>query len=126
MMPKALHQHQGAHKAAAHRLAKSHEEQARGTSTERGYDATWRRARKQQLARFPLCAFCLKDGLLTPATVVDHIVAIRDDPDRRLDDRNFRSLCKSHHDERTAREQSFGRRARRQKSSNSELLRPRA
>jgi 5-methylcytosine-specific restriction endonuclease McrA len=33
----------------------------------------WRRRRALQLARKPLCAHCLKQGKLTPATIVDHI-----------------------------------------------------
>ena len=51
----------------------------RGSAAERGYDAKWRRARKRFLQRHPLCANCLSQGVLTPATVVDHIVPHRGD-----------------------------------------------
>ena len=33
----------------------------------------WQRRRKLQLAEHPLCAFCLKRAVVTPATVVDHV-----------------------------------------------------
>jgi 5-methylcytosine-specific restriction enzyme A len=34
----------------------------------------WKRRRKLQLTLEPLCAYCLKDGQVVPATVADHIV----------------------------------------------------
>ena len=39
----------------------------RGNATERGYDAKWRRTRRQFLQKHPLCANCLSKGVLTPA-----------------------------------------------------------
>ena len=47
-------------------------ERWRGSAAERGYGADWRKARRRFLASNPLCAACLKRGVLTPATVVDH------------------------------------------------------
>jgi 5-methylcytosine-specific restriction endonuclease McrA len=35
--------------------------------------AFWQRRRKLQLAEHPLCHFCLNGGVVTPATVVDHV-----------------------------------------------------
>ena len=35
----------------------------------------WRRIRREQLRREPLCAFCLKRGVVTVASIADHIVA---------------------------------------------------
>ena len=52
----------------------------RGSAAERGYGADWRKARKQFLARNPLCNACMKQGVLTPATIVDHITPHRGDP----------------------------------------------
>lgn len=81
----------------------------RGSSSARGYDAVWRKLRKVYLIKNPLCVFCEEEGKLTPATVVDHIVPIAQAPVLRLDPKNLRSLCKPHHDARTAKEQGFAR-----------------
>jgi 5-methylcytosine-specific restriction enzyme A len=38
------------------------------------YDSTfWLRRRKLQLRQYPLCKFCLARGVLTPATIADHV-----------------------------------------------------
>lgn len=78
----------------------------RGTSAQRGYTARWQRARKRYLAEHPLCVECEKQGRLTPATVVDHVIPHKGD--RRLfwDQGNWQSLCKRCHDKKTAREGS--------------------
>lgn len=81
----------------------------RGTAAERGYDTAWRKVRDQHLREEPLCQMCMEAGRVTAATVVDHIVSIADRPDLRLDRSNLRSLCKPHHDARTARDQGFAR-----------------
>ena len=73
----------------------------RGSATERGYDAKWRRARKRFLQRHPLCANCLSQGVLTPATVVDHIVPHRGDHRLFWDEQNWQPLCKVCHDRKT-------------------------
>jgi hypothetical protein len=39
-----------------------------------GYDWNWRRLRLSKLQADPLCWWCLKQGRLTAANVVDHIV----------------------------------------------------
>ena len=44
------------------------------------YDtAFWQRRRRQQLQQHPLCKFCEQRGLITPATVVDHVEPHRGD-----------------------------------------------
>lgn len=73
----------------------------RGSATERGYDAKWRRARKRFLRSHPLCANCLSQGLLTPATVMDHIVPHRGDHRLFWDEQNWQPLCKACHDRKT-------------------------
>jgi 5-methylcytosine-specific restriction protein A len=55
--------------------------------------AKWKRTRKAQLDKQPLCEKCLKAGRLTPATVCDHI-----DPSTKLSPDTFflgpfQSLC---------------------------------
>ncbi|MDG6882800.1 hypothetical protein A6A21_09805 [Phocoenobacter uteri] len=45
------------------------------TSTQRGYGAKWRRIRAIVLDRDKhLCQLCLKQGIYTSATTVDHII----------------------------------------------------
>ena len=44
----------------------------RGGADARGYDSRWRKARALFLKQHPLCAFCLAEGKVVPATVVDH------------------------------------------------------
>jgi 5-methylcytosine-specific restriction enzyme A len=51
----------------------------RPSAARRGYDGRWRKARAEFLAEHPLCAHCLAEGRLTPATVVDHVVPHRGD-----------------------------------------------
>ena len=53
------------------------------------------------LSRHPLCAECLKNGTLTPATVVDHIVPHRGDHALFWDEQNWQPLCKNCHDRKT-------------------------
>lgn len=68
----------------------------RPASSQRGYDAAWRRARDAKLARDPLCEDCLRRQRIVPAVEVHHVVALRRGG-RRLDARNLRSLCRACH-----------------------------
>ncbi|MDE1161917.1 MAG: HNH endonuclease [Acidobacteriaceae bacterium] len=75
----------------------------RGQSQTRGYDNDWRRIRLIALRRDRyLCQHCLRDGLVTPAIDVDHIIPISVDPTRRLDIDNLQSLCRPCHNIKTA------------------------
>jgi 5-methylcytosine-specific restriction protein A len=76
----------------------------RGSSTERGYDATWRRYRASYLKQHPLCVECLKEGFYIPATVVDHIIPHKGDRYLFWNKDNHQALCKHHHDVKTAKE----------------------
>ena len=83
----------------------------RGTSTQRGYDARWRRYRKAYLAEHPLCLYCLEKEppVITPATVVDHIEPHRGDYELFWNPENHKASCKECHDTKTAREDgAFG------------------
>lgn len=98
----------------------------RGSASERGYTGAWARARAAYLTKHPLCVKCLAAGRPIAATVVDHIVAHRlkqaiDSGDPAAIRRaqalfwdsanNWQSLCKPHHDAKTAAEDGgFGRR----------------
>jgi 5-methylcytosine-specific restriction endonuclease McrA len=74
-------------------------EKARPGSRQRGYDRVWQRLRDAHLAAFPMCVMC---G--APAVDVDHIIPIARAPGLRLDPANFQSLCRRHHNLKTARE----------------------
>lgn len=63
------------------------------------------RLRPAQLLREPFCRVCAAQGLRTRATVVDHIAPHRGDWALFVDEGNLQSLCKRHHDAKTAREQ---------------------
>lgn len=54
--------------------------------------------RSRQLDEHPLCAWCEREGRVTVATVVHHVVPHKGDWDRFLDG-PFLSLCKDHHDD---------------------------
>lgn len=66
--------------------------------------------RPAQLMREPFCRECAKRGIRTRATVVDHIKPHRGDWRLFVDPANHQSLCKHHHDQKTAREQAEERR----------------
>lgn len=75
----------------------------RGGAAYRGYDRKWREARAAYLRRHPLCVQCQKEGRLTAATVVDHIIPHRGDQYLFWDQENWQSLCKDCHDRKTGR-----------------------
>jgi 5-methylcytosine-specific restriction endonuclease McrA len=61
--------------------------------------AFWQRRRRLQLIEHPLCAFCMKRSVVTPATVVDHIKPHEGDWNKfALGE--VQSLCKECHDSR--------------------------
>jgi AAA domain len=102
-----LHRPQGHDASARARVERERQRQAlRPGPVERGYDGEWQRARKMHLAKHPSCSTF---GCSMPATDVDHIQSVQDRPDLRLEPSNFRSLCKHHHSQRTARDQGFAR-----------------
>lgn len=76
-------------------------EKLRGNRHERGYNSKWVVAREQYLRRHPLCAVCRREGKLTAATVVDHIIPHRGDKVLFWDQSNWEPLCKSCHDKKT-------------------------
>lgn len=79
------------------------DDRLRGTSTQRGYGAFWRRLRAQVLDRDQgLCQPCLKAGRVTAAREVDHIKAkARGGTDELA---NLQAICLPCHRAKTARE----------------------
>lgn len=76
----------------------------RGTAHQRGYTGVWRKARITYLSSRPLCKLCDDKGIVTPATVVDHIVPHKGDQDLFWDTNNWQPLCESCHNSKTASE----------------------
>lgn len=66
----------------------------------------WRRLRRLVLTEEP---YCQHPGCPRPASDVDHITRVEDDPIRAFDRSNLQALCHSHHSSKTARETGFGR-----------------
>lgn len=77
----------------------------RPSAAQRGYDGRWQAFRAEYLRTHPTCC---APGCTATATEVDHITPIRAGG-ARLDPANVRAMCKRHHSQRTARDQSFGR-----------------
>jgi 5-methylcytosine-specific restriction protein A len=73
----------------------------RGTSTERGYGAVWRRLRAEVLrgAQYR-CVPCRREGRFSVADEVHHIVARADGGSDELD--NLEAICLACHRKRTA------------------------
>jgi 5-methylcytosine-specific restriction protein A len=65
--------------------------------------SAWRGLRAVHLGNHPLCVHCEREGRITPATVVDHIVEIKQGGGR-LDPSNLQSLCASHHATKTLKD----------------------
>lgn len=78
------------------------------TSSQRGYDYRWQKARDQYLRNNPLCVYCERNGRTTAARVVDHIVAHRGDMVLFWDQTNWQSLCKPCHDSVKQAEEAAG------------------
>jgi 5-methylcytosine-specific restriction protein A len=76
----------------------------RGSSTQRGYNSKWRKARDIYAKANPLCVMCAKRGLITEMKEVDHKIPHRGDESLFWDQENWQSLCKECHSTKTAAE----------------------
>ena len=63
----------------------------------------WRALRNSFIERHPLCEQCYKQGLIVPATVVDHVIPINLGG-APLDEDNLQSLCDKCHNAKSGRE----------------------
>ena len=59
--------------------------------------SAWKRVREEILNDDPRCVLCLEEGRTVAAAEVDHIVPLRDAPDKAFDRGNLRPLCRSCH-----------------------------
>lgn len=87
-------------------IEKDYNEHTRDKDAQAFYDSpAWRAVRRQKLREQPCCEECLRQGKITPATLVDHIVPIRQGG-ARLDFRNLQSLCQPCHSAKSIKEGS--------------------
>jgi 5-methylcytosine-specific restriction protein A len=75
--------------------AKRYNHYDRDPDSGRRYSGTWKKIRAAFLAAHPLCELCLKDGRLTPATLVHHRRKLTDGGTNDRD--NFQALCQECH-----------------------------
>lgn len=73
---------------------------SRKSSTERGYNHRWRKARATYLASHPFCVMCAKDGKRVKADVVDHIEPHRGDQAKFWSVENWAAMCAPCHNSR--------------------------
>lgn len=68
------------------------------------YQSTaWRKLRAVKLAREPMCEECARQGRVTPAQMVDHIIPINKGG-APLDVDNLQSLCNACHARKSAKD----------------------
>ena len=105
----------GAEKRAAQRIAERKRYDLRRGPDRQWYgNKRWRKLREWFLSQADntLCVDCLAQGIVEPATDVDHIQGRREYPELAYDTDNLRGLCHSHHSRRTAREAWHGSKAK--------------
>ena len=81
--------------------ARRYEKYDRDPSTRKRYGRTWKRIRDRYIHEHPLCDQCQKEGRMTPAQEVHHVLPLRDGGTHADD--NLISLCTSCHSTITAR-----------------------
>jgi 5-methylcytosine-specific restriction protein A len=80
----------------------------RQKTAQRGYGGLWQRLRLMVLREEPLCRECKKEGQVTEAKHVDHVLPIAQGGTNERS--NLQSLCAHHHAIKTATEDGgFGR-----------------
>lgn len=65
------------------------------------YGRAWKKIRDRHMAEYPLCEMCKKQGRLTPAEEIHHIVPLSHGGTH--EESNLMSLCKACHSEITAK-----------------------
>ena len=71
------------------------------------YGGYWQRRRRLQLLEHPLCKFCADGGVVTRASVVDHVEPHRGDWNKFVLG-DLQSLCKRCHDSIKQRHEQTG------------------
>ncbi|HHL2709074.1 TPA: HNH endonuclease [Yersinia enterocolitica] len=84
------------------REARVQQDSQRGSRRERGYTPRWDKYRLMYLKAHPLCIRCEKQGIYTPAKIVDHIIPIDGGEDVLFwPESNHQGLCVSCHSRKT-------------------------
>jgi 5-methylcytosine-specific restriction protein A len=81
----------------------------RPSSSQRGYDSAWLKARTSYLRSHPLCVMCANHGRVTKAEHVDHRTPHKGDTKRFWDKANWQPLCAEHHNAWKQRVERTGR-----------------
>lgn len=80
------------------------------TSSQRGYNYEWQKARLVHLNDNPLCVYCQREDRVTAANTVDHVIPHRGDMTLFWDRDNWMSLCSTCHSSKKQREEAQGAR----------------
>lgn len=75
----------------------------RESSSRRGYSYRWSKLSKAFLIEHPLCAECQRQGRITPATEVDHIIPHKGNKALFWDLDNLQALCHRCHSQKTVK-----------------------
>jgi 5-methylcytosine-specific restriction protein A len=92
-------QHRRDQHRAYHQASPKHKENNRFYAS-----AQWIRVRDAHRALEPLCRECRSVGKLTQVEIVDHIIP-REDGGAPFDHANLQSLCRTHHNAKTRRDE---------------------
>jgi len=65
------------------------------------YNYRWQKSREVFLRRNPLCMTCKDNGIIVPATVVDHREPHQGNQTLFWNEANWQAMCKSCHDTKT-------------------------
>lgn len=99
-MPATLRPHGAARSRADYDAAR-----ARAKPSRTWYQtAAWKKRRARQLAMEPVCRYCRRQGIVTRASVADHVEPHREDPEMFWHG-ELQSLCASCHSEVKQREE---------------------
>lgn len=66
----------------------------------------WKIASQLYKLNHPCCEKCLKEGMIRKTDITDHVIELRSDWSKRLDENNFQSLCHYHHNLKTRQEKA--------------------
>lgn len=105
--PKTICRYPGCPELSDGRYCDQHKKQVtkeQNMSSSKIYTYQWRKASKSFLKDHPLCIHCERDGRLTPATEVDHIIPHNGNMKLFCDQNNWQPLCKKCHSKKTALE----------------------
>ena len=88
-----------------HTKAKRQEQESRReSSSKRGYNSRWQKARLTYIKHNPLCVHCLAEGITKLATDVDHIIPHKGSQALFWQTSNWQALCHECHSIKTATE----------------------